>query len=117
VGYPRAAMVAHRSVTHVRHYRGAEQERRQCQCNQVPPHTALPHPHLAVVYNCRVSHPHDCQRVKVRDQRNEVAADEDKRIMTAVTRQILSVVEGTEAGNVVALSFIICGRVHPLRVV
>ena len=61
-------MLAHRSVTHVRHYRGAEQEYRERQRNQVPPHAALPFPHPAVVYNCRLSRPYDCPRVKVRDQ-------------------------------------------------
>ena len=58
----------HRSVTHVRHYRGAEQEYRERQRNQVPPHAALPFPHPAVVYNCRLSRPYHCPRVKVRDQ-------------------------------------------------
>src|SRR6185437_14914172 len=68
VGHPRTAVLAHRSVTHVRHYRGAEQEYRERQRNQVPPHAALPFPHPAVVYDCRLSRPYDCPRVKVRDQ-------------------------------------------------
>jgi hypothetical protein len=37
VGYPRTAVLAHRSVTHVRYHCRAEQEYQECQQNQVPP--------------------------------------------------------------------------------
>ena len=40
----------------------------------------------------------------IREKRSdEVAADEDRRIMAAVARHILSVVEGTGTSNVVSL--------------
>ena len=35
--HPRPAVFAHRSVTHVRHHRGAEQEHQERQHDQVPP--------------------------------------------------------------------------------
>jgi len=37
VGYPRAAVLVQRSVTHVRYHGGAEQEYQECQHNQIPP--------------------------------------------------------------------------------
>ena len=44
-------------------------------------------------------------RSAIREKRSdEVAADEDRRIMAAVARHVLSVVDGIKTGNVVALT-------------
>jgi hypothetical protein len=44
-------------------------------------------------------------RAAIREKRSdEVAADEDRRIMAAVARHVLSVVDGIKTGNVVALT-------------
>ena len=79
-------MVAHRSVGDVRHDRGSEQERRQRQCNQVQRHAALPYPHPAVVFIAEYLIHMTAQgsRSAIRGKRSdEVAADEDRRIMAA----------------------------------
>ena len=44
-------------------------------------------------------------RSAIREKRSdEVAADEDRRIMAAVARHVLSVVDGIKTANVVALT-------------
>jgi hypothetical protein len=44
-------------------------------------------------------------RSAIREKRSdEVAADEDRRIMAAVARHVLRVVDGIKTGNVVALT-------------
>jgi hypothetical protein len=44
-------------------------------------------------------------RSAIREKRSdEVAADEDRRIMAAVARHVISVVDGIKTGNVVALT-------------
>ena len=56
-GHPRAAVLSHRSIGHVRYYCGAKQEYQDRQRNPVPPHALLPF--SEAVCNCRVSQPHD----------------------------------------------------------
>ena len=61
-GHPRAAVLSHRSIGHVRYYCGAKQEYRDRQRNPVPPHARLPF--SEAVCNCQVSQPHDRPRIK-----------------------------------------------------
>ena len=84
-------MLAHRSVGDVRHDRGSEQERRQRQCNQVQRHAALPYriQRLFIIAEYLIHMTARGSRSAIRGKRSdEVAANEDRRIMAAVARHV-----------------------------